>query len=91
MGHKTRASVRLTEEAHLLLVDIAERNGLSMKMVGSEAIHMLDRARKAEKMYRERIEQLRFKARKSKQLAVVYTILIGVSFWILGFILGVNV
>lgn len=91
MENKTRASVRLTEEAHQLLVDIAEANGVSMKTVGSKAIHTLDRAPKAEKLYRERIEQLKFKARRFKRLTLFYMLFIGVGMGILGFILGVCV
>lgn len=86
-----RASVRLTEEAHLLLVDIAEASGLSMKMVGSEAIHMLDRTRKAEKMYRASIEQIRSEALKSRQLAALYILLVGMGMGLLGFIVGLGI
>ena len=88
---KTRASVRLTEEAHMLLLDMAKAHGVSMKTVGSEAIFTFERAPKAENMYRERIAQLKFKALKSKQLAIIFIILTGISMGLLGFILGVSV
>lgn len=86
-----RASVRLTEQAHLLLVNMAKRNKVSMKTVGSEAIHTLNSAPKVEKMYRERIEELKFKALKSRQLAAFYALLAGVSMGLLGFIIGLAV
>ena len=88
---KTRASVRLTEEAHMLLLDMADENEVSMKHVGSEAIFTLDRAPKAEKMYRERIAQLKFEALKFKESVIFYALLIGVGMGMLGFILGVSV
>jgi len=88
--HKIRASVRLTEEAHQSLLEMAKANKVSMKTMGSEAIHTLDRAPKVEEMS-ERIEQLKFKALRFKQLAVVYMILVGTSVGLLGFILGVTV
>ena len=91
MGNKTRASVRLTEGAHLLLLDMAKKNGVSMKTVGSEAIFTSERAPKAEKMYRNYIEQLKFKALRFKQLAVFYMLFIGVGMGISGFILGLVV
>ena len=88
---KTRSSVRLTEQAHILLVDIAKRNKVSMKTVGSEAIFTSERAPKAEKMYRKRIEELKFKALKSKQLAIFYMLLVGVTMGLLGFVIGLVV
>ena len=89
--HKTRASVRLTEEAHMLLLEIAETNDVSMKHVGSEAIFTLDRAPKAEEMYRRHIAQLKLEALKFKESVVFYALLIGVGMGMLGFIVGVCV
>lgn len=86
-----RASVRLTEQAHILLLDMAKKNGVSMKTVGSEAIFTSERAPKAEKMYRKHIEELKFKALKSKQLAIFYMLLVGVTMGLLGFVIGLVV
>jgi len=89
--HKIRASVRLTEEAHQSLLEMAKANKVSMKTMGSEAIHTLDRAPKVSKEMSEHMEQLKFKALRFKQLALVYIILVGISVGLLGFILGVSI
>ena len=82
--HKTRASVRLTEKAHLALLDMADADEVSMKHIGSKAILSLESAGK-------QLEELRSEVQKSKQLSVLYTLLVAFCALVIGVIVGVCV
>ena len=88
---KIRASVRLTEEAHLLLSDMADANKESTKHIGSEAIFLLDKMVNQEDEVGELIEQIKFKALRFKQLVVFYVLLVGVGMGLVGYIMGLAV
>ena len=88
---KIRASVRLTEEAHRLLLDMADANKESMKHIGSEAIFLLDKMVNQEDKVGELIEQIKFKALRFKQLVVFYMLLIGIGMGLVGYIIGLAV
>lgn len=84
MEHKTRASVRLTEKAHLALLNMADENEVSMKHIGSKAILSLESAAK-------QMEGLKSEVLKSKQLSLLYTVLVAVCMLVIGVIIGVCV
>jgi len=89
--HKMRASVRLSEQAHSLLVDIAEKNKVSMKTVGSQAIHRFDNSSKRERDLRTHIEQLKFAMKKRAQVAIVCILMASLGMGLMGFIIGVSI
>jgi len=91
MGNKKRASVRLSKEAHLLLVDMAEKNEVSMKTVGSQAILMLDKGSKREREIGTYIEQLKFAMKKRAQVAIVCILMASMGMCLMGFIIGVSI
>lgn len=89
-------TVRLTDHAHTLLTEKAEDyssegHKISMKDIASEAIFMSVQGEHRDNEQRAHIELLKFKAREFKQLAVFYVLLAGVSFGLLGFIVGLAV
>lgn len=84
-----RITVNLTEEAHTLLIEKAISEGMTMKAVASNAMFAFDKALKAEKMSRERIEQLKFGTKKTKQIAIIGGLFACIGAGVLGFILGV--
>ena len=86
-------TVRLTDHAYILLTEKAEDyssegHKISMKDIASEAIFMLVQGEDRDNEQRARIEQLKFKALKFKQLVVFYVLLAGVGIGLLGFIVG---
>lgn len=86
-----RASVRLTEEAHQLLSDMAEADQVSMKHIGSKAIFFLDKLSDREEKVGKYIEEITFKAMRLKQLVIFYVLLVGVGMGLLGYIMGLAV
>ena len=84
MSDKPRASVRLTKKAHLALLDMADADEVSMKHIGSKAILSLDKGAKE-------VEDLRSEIQKSKQLSMLYTLLVAVCTLVIGVIIGVCV
>ena len=84
-----RITVNLTEDAHTLLIEKAISEGMTMKAVASNAMFAFDEALKAEKMSRERIEQLKFGIKKTKQIAIIGGLVACLGAALLGFVLGV--
>lgn len=89
--HKIRASVRLTEQAHLLLSEMAKTNKESMKQIGNKAISLLDGSSKRERALLTYIDELEFGAKKREQVHIVQFILACLGMGLLGFIVGVSV
>jgi len=80
-------TVRLTEQAHMLLLEKAEDYNTTMKAVASEAIFLFARGEDKDD---ERIIHLKARITRLKQAFVFYVLLIGIAMGILGFITGVH-
>jgi len=79
-------TVRLTEQARMLLVEKAEDYNTSMKAVASEAIFLF-----AQDGDNERIAQLKARIVRQKQAFVFYVFLLSVGMGLLGFVIGILV
>ena len=91
MGSEKHITVRLTEQAHALLLTKAKEAETTMKSIASEAILMVGQSPKRGRESNERIEQLNFQAKKHKQIVIFQMLVACLGTALLGFIAGVMV
>ena len=83
--HKT---VRLTDEAHALLTEKAVNYEESMKDVASDAIMLLVEGKERNKECYTLLDSLSKKVKRAQKLLAFYTMLVGSTGVVLGYIIG---